>query len=129
MKPGAHGPAVSAQARLGVAAALASALLFGFVNVVAKGSGLAPLLLSGLAYLVAGLLAAPTLRTWRPRSRDLPTLLAMAIVGGVFAPAALFEGLRHAAAADASLLLTCEMVFTSSMAAVLLGERVKAKAA
>src|SRR5689334_15928539 len=92
---------------LGVLAALASALLFGFVNVVAKGSSIDPLLLSGLAYLVAGLLAVPALRTFRPRPADLPTLLLMAVVGGVVAPAALFTGLHYATAVDASLLLTC----------------------
>lgn len=113
----------------GVGLALASALLFGFVNVVAKGGTLDPLLLSGLAYLVAGLLAAPSLRTFRPRAADLPTLLLMAVVGGVVAPAALFTGLRHATAVDASLLLTCEMVFTSAFAAVFLAERLRPQAA
>lgn len=119
----------AAQTRLGISLALASALLFGFVNVVAKGADLPPLLLSGLAYLIAGALAAPTLRTWRPSVGDLPTLLVMAVVGGVLAPAALFAGLRHTAAVDASLLLTCEMVFTSSMAAVVLRERLRPQAA
>jgi drug/metabolite transporter (DMT)-like permease len=121
-------PLSAAQTRLGIALALASALLFGFVNVVAKGTDLHPVLLSGLAYLIAGALAAPTLRSWRPAARDLPTLLLMAIVGGVLAPAALFTGLRHAAAVDASLLLTSEMVFTSSMAAVVLRERLRPQA-
>lgn len=110
---------------LGVAMALSSALLFGFVNVVAKGSTLPPLLLTGLAYLIAGTLAAPTLRSWRPQPRDVPTMLAMAVVGGVLAPASLFFGLRHAAASDASLLLTCEMVFTSAFAAAFLRERLR----
>lgn len=114
---------------LGVSLALASALLFGFVNVVAKGGSLAPLLLTGLAYLVAGALALPTLRTWRPLRKDLPTMLLMVIVGGVLAPAALFTGLDYAAAVDASLLLTCEMVFTSALAAVVLRERLRPAAA
>lgn len=123
------GPATVSATTLGVSLALASALLFGFVNVVAKGGTLAPLLLSGLAYLVAGALAAPTLRTWRPQRKDVPTMLLMAIVGGVLAPAALFTGLRHAAAVDASLLLTSEMVFTSVFAAAFLRERLRPAAA
>ena len=117
------------QTWLGVSAALASALLFGFVNVVAKGGAIAPLLLSGLAYLVAGLMAAPSLRSFRPRAADLPVLLLMAAVGGVLAPAALFTGLQQATAVDASLLLTCEMVFTSAFAAVFLAERLRPLAA
>lgn len=115
--------------RLGIAMALSSAILFGFVNVVAKGGTVAPLLLAGLTYLVAGVLAAPTLRSFRPDTKDLPILGGMVVLGGVLAPAALFFGLREAAAVDASLLLTCEMVFTSALATVLLGERLRPSAA
>lgn len=117
------------QTRLGIAMALSSALLFGFVNVVAKGTTVAPLLLTGSTYLIAGALAAPTLRSWRPAAKDVPVLGVMVVVGGVLAPTSLFFGLREAAAVDASLLLTCEMVFTSAMAAVLLGERLRPLAA
>ncbi|MEA3137231.1 MAG: hypothetical protein QOC71_1512 [Thermoplasmata archaeon] len=108
---------------LGVAMALTSAVLFGFVNAVAKDGSVEPLVLTGLTYLIAGLVALPFAFGFRPARRDLPVLAAMAFTGGFLAPAALFFGLRSTAASDASLLLTTDMLFTVLLARIALGER------
>jgi drug/metabolite transporter (DMT)-like permease len=108
---------------LGIAAALASAVLFGSVNAVAKKGAVDPLVLTGLTYLIAGLAALPLAASFRPRRADLPLLAAMGVTGGFLAPAALFFGLRTAAASDASLLLTTDMLFTILLARLILGER------
>lgn len=108
---------------LGIGMALASAVLFGAVNAVAKDGSVQPLVLTGLTYVIAGLVALPLATGFRPPRRDLPTLAAMAFTGGFLAPAALFFGLRTTAASDASLLLTTDMLFTVLLARVALGER------
>jgi drug/metabolite transporter (DMT)-like permease len=103
--------------------ALTSAALFGAVNAVAKDGSVEPLVLTGLTYLIAGLVALPFALGFRPARRDLPVLAAMAFTGGFLAPAALFFGLRSAAASDASLLLTTDMLFTVLLARLALNER------
>lgn len=103
--------------------ALTSALLFGAVNAVAKDGSVDPLVLTGLTYVIAGLVALPLAASFRPPRRDLPVLAAMAFTGGFLAPAALFFGLRSTAASDASLLLTTDMLFTVLLARVFLAER------
>lgn len=113
----------------GVGLALAAALLFGLVNVAAKGSTLSPLHLGGAAYLLAGLALAPFLRSASVERRDAPRVLAMALLGGALAPLALFAGLARTSATHASLLLTLEMVFTAILARAVLRERVTRRAA
>lgn len=107
----------------GVLLALGAAVLFGLVSVSGRASALPPLVLGGYAYLVAGILLAPSLRGFRVARPDAGRLLAMALVGGALAPALLFYGLARVGAADASILLTLEMVFTAVLAAVFLRER------
>ena len=109
--------------RSGALLALLAALLFGLVSVAGRASALAPLLLGALAYLLAGIILAPTLRRVHIERRDWPKILAMGLVGGALAPALLFLGLAQATAVDASLLLTLEMVFTAILAAIFLRER------
>lgn len=106
----------------GILLSVGAAVLFGLVSVSGRQSGLAPLVLGGWAYLLAGLLLAPTLRRIRVEGRDWLKVVTMSVVGGALAPALLFFGLREAAASDASLLLTLEMVFTAVLAAVFLRE-------
>ncbi|MFA5945076.1 MAG: DMT family transporter [Candidatus Thermoplasmatota archaeon] len=108
---------------LGIGMALTSAILFGAVNAVAKDGSVDPLVLTGLTYVIAGLVALPFATSFRPERRDLPILAAMAATGGFLAPAALFFGLQSTAASDASLLLTADMLFTVVLARVALGER------
>lgn len=107
----------------GILLALLAALLFGLVSVAARASALPPLVKGAYAYLLAGLLLAPTLRGLRVDERDWPKMLIMSLVGGALAPALLFYGLEQATAADASILLTLEMVFTALLATVFLRER------
>lgn len=109
----------------GVLLSLGAAILFGLVSVSARESDLPPLVLGGYAYLLAGLLLAITLRHARMDRRDWPKIAIMGLVGGALAPALLFFGLRNAAASDASILLTLEMVFTALLAAAFLRERAR----
>lgn len=109
----------------GILFSLVAAILFGLVNVSARESELPPLALGGYAYLLAGLLLAVTLRRMRIDRRDWPKIATMSLVGGALAPALLFFGLRQAAASDASILLTLEMVFTALLAAAFLRERAR----
>lgn len=109
----------------GILLALLAAMLFGLVNVAARASSLPPLAMTAYAYLLAGLLFAPTLRRMRIERRDWPKLAGMSLAGGALAPVLLFYGLERARAADASLLLTLEMVSTAILAASFLRERVR----
>jgi drug/metabolite transporter (DMT)-like permease len=109
----------------GAVAALASALLFGVTTPIAKQllAGAQPLLIAGLLYLGSGIgVSALRLiqdRGWRPTglaAGDWPWLALTTLVGGVVAPALLMLGLARADAADASLLLNLEVVFTAVLA-------------
>ena len=118
-------------ARGGVLAALASAVLFGVTTPFAKQllSGTQPLLIAGLLYLGSGV-GVSVLRWVRDRGwtatglagRDWLWLALSTLVGGVIAPAALLAGLAHADAASASLLLNLEVVFTAILAWVVFKE-------
>ena len=109
----------------GVTAALASALLFGVTTPAAKQllAGTQPLLIAGLLYLGSGL-GVSLLRVIQDRgwsasglaAGDWPWLALTTLIGGIIAPALLMLGLAHADAADASLLLNLEVVFTAVLA-------------
>jgi len=109
----------------GLAAALASALLFGATTPIAKQllNGASPLLVAGLLYLGSGVGLA-VLRFAQDRSlsstglrrSDWPWLAAATASGGVLAPVLLLVGLTHSDAATASLLLNLEAVFTAVLA-------------
>ena len=111
--------------RAGVAAALVSAVLFGITTPIAKQllAGTQPLLIAGLLYLGSGL-GVSALRLiqdgrWSATGLapgDWPWLALTILVGGIVAPALLMLGLAHADAADASLLLNLEVVFTALLA-------------
>jgi drug/metabolite transporter (DMT)-like permease len=108
-----------------VTAALAAAALFGASTPIAKAlvGNVDPLLLAGLLYLGSGIGLALA-RLVRDRGVTSPALsrrdagwLAGAIVfGGVAGPALLMLGLARVDAADASLLLNLEAVFTALIA-------------
>ncbi|HEY3731847.1 MAG TPA: EamA family transporter [Steroidobacteraceae bacterium] len=108
-----------------IAAALIAALLFGASTPLAKLllGDLSPMLLAGLLYLGSGV------GLWLARARrdrtavSAPLLagewlwLSTAIVfGGILAPILLLSGLSRSTAADASLLLNLEAVFTALLA-------------
>jgi drug/metabolite transporter (DMT)-like permease len=115
----------------GVAAALASALLFGATTPVAKQllAATHPLLIAGLLYVGSGLgvsvLRIIQDRGWSPTGltrSDWPWLAVSILVGGIVAPALLMTGLARADAAAASLLLNLEVVFTAVLAWVVFRE-------
>jgi drug/metabolite transporter (DMT)-like permease len=107
------------------AAALGSAVLFGITTPLAKHllSSEGPWLTAGLLYLGSG--AGLTL--WRiiqdrgwigsglARS-DWPWLAGATLSGGILAPLLLMLGLQRTAAAEASLLLNLEAVFSAALA-------------
>jgi drug/metabolite transporter (DMT)-like permease len=107
----------------GVPAALVAALLFGAGTPLAKLllHDVGPWLLAGLLYLGSGLglllyrrlRRAPRVRL--PRA-EAPWLAGAILAGGVLAPVLLMLGLAGMAAADASLLLNAEGVFTVLLA-------------
>jgi drug/metabolite transporter (DMT)-like permease len=115
----------------GLAAALASALLFGVTTPVAKQllSGTNPLLIAGLLYVGSGV-GVSVLRLFQDRGgsparltrTDWPWLAAATLAGGIVAPALLMTGLARADAAASSLLLNLEVVFTAAIAWVVFRE-------
>ncbi|HEX2066508.1 MAG TPA: DMT family transporter, partial [Candidatus Thermoplasmatota archaeon] len=111
----------------GLALAAGSGFLYGAINVLAKPLDLHPLAKGWVAYLSAAALLAPSLRGFRVARGDGWRVLAMALSGATIAPALLFYGLERAAAADAGLLLTLELVTTAVLAMLLLGERFNAR--
>ena len=108
----------------GVAAALASALLFGAATPLAKPllGQVSPWLMAALLYLGSGL-GLWLLRRLNPSRQavhiargELPWLLGAIACGGVVAPVLLMLGLARLDAASASLLLNLEGVFTALLA-------------
>jgi drug/metabolite transporter (DMT)-like permease len=114
--------------RTGPALALASALLFGLSAPAAKLllGRVDPWLLAGLLYLGSGMglglyrLARPLLtaapKEARLARRDLPWLAGAILAGGILGPVLLMFGLAAGSAAQASLLLNLEGVFTAVLA-------------
>jgi drug/metabolite transporter (DMT)-like permease len=106
----------------GIVAALLAALTFGLTVPLAKAwfSGVGPWLLAGLLYLGSGIgLSAWAVLRGRPWSvplRELPWLAGAVLAGGIVAPVLLLLGLRDIPASTASLMLTCEGLFTSLLA-------------
>ena len=131
--------AESAQSRdrLSVTFALGAAALFGLSAPAGKAllAVTDPWLLAGLLYLGSGvslgaLRVARRLRSLSNareaslRRRDWPWLGAATLTGGVLAPVALMFGLSRASAAEGSLLLNLEGVFTAVVAWVVFREHV-----
>ena len=115
----------------GVVAALVASLLFGVTTPLAKQllASTHPLLIAGLLYLGSGvgvsLVRIIQERGWPAsglRAADWPWLALTTLVGGIIAPALLMLGLARADAADASLLLNLEVVFTAVLAWVVFRE-------
>jgi len=114
-----------------ILSALAAALLFGasvpFAKVLTRD--LSPILLAGLLYLGsgAGLYAARGIRDRRfalpaLSSKEWCWLTGAIALGGVVGPILLITGLGRTSAADASLLLNLEAVFTAVLAWIVFGE-------
>jgi drug/metabolite transporter (DMT)-like permease len=106
-----------------IAAALASAVLFGASTPLAKLllGELPPLLVAGLLYLGSGLGLAAWVAVRGPKEiavpqADWPWLAGAIAAGGVAGPALLMYGLARTDAGTASLLLNLEAVLTAAIA-------------
>lgn len=118
--------------RQGQVAALGAALLWALSTPFSKVllEDVAPLPLAGLCYLgaAAGLLMGRLVlgRTGEARlgAKDSLPLLAVALAGGVLAPAALLHGLSKTPASVAALLCSTEGVLTILLAALLFREAI-----
>jgi drug/metabolite transporter (DMT)-like permease len=118
-------------AQTSIVAALIAALLFGASTPFAKllVGDVLPILLAGLLYLGSGL-GLWLLRLVRDRGLSPPRLaardwfwfLGAIAAGGVLGPLLLMYGLTRTTAADASLLLNLEAVFTALLAWIVFGE-------
>lgn len=109
--------------RPGIQAALLSALLFGASTPLAKIllTSVSPWMLAALLYLGSGLglsLYRILRRSQRVRltRHDTFWFAASVLAGGIIAPVLFMMGLREAVAANASLLLNAESVFTTLLA-------------
>jgi drug/metabolite transporter (DMT)-like permease len=118
-------------AQTAILAALVAALLFGASTPFAKllAGDVPPILLAGLLYLGSGLglwllrLARDRgLATPRLPAREWPWFLGAIASGGVLAPMLLMYGLTRTSAANASLLLNLEAVFTALLAWIVFRE-------
>jgi drug/metabolite transporter (DMT)-like permease len=114
-----------------ILAALIAALLFGASTPFAKllVGDITPILLAGLLYMGSGLglwllrLARDRgLATPRLPAREWPWLLGAIAAGGVLGPVLLMYGLTRTSAANASLLLNLEAVFTALLAWIVFRE-------
>ncbi|HQN12216.1 MAG TPA: DMT family transporter [Quisquiliibacterium sp.] len=120
----------------GVAAAIASALLFGASTPLAKRllEQTGPWMLAGLLYLGSGL----GLTIWRMATRAPAQRLAggqwawlagALLSGGILAPVLLLYGLARMPASGAALLLNAESVFTALIAWIVFRENVDRRVA
>ena len=123
-------------AQRGVAAALAAALLFGAATPLAKTllGQVSPWLLAALLYLGSGLgLAAWRLVRRAPKVRlaraEWPWFAVAVLAGGIVGPLLLMFGLAGLPAAEASLLLNAEGLFTAMLAWFLFHENVDRRVA
>ncbi len=127
---------MNAHANRGVVSAIGAAALFGAGTPVAKLllAHTSPWLLAGLLYLGSGiglflyrvLSRAPGVKLARA---ELSWLAGAVLAGGVVGPLLLMKGLAAMAAADASLLLNAEAVFTALLAWCVFKENVDARIA
>lgn len=114
-----------------VLAALAAAVLFGASTPLAKAliGGVSPILLAGLLYMGSGI-GLWMVRIARDRGfiaarlarSEWPWFAAAILAGGIAGPILLMFGLSRASAADVSLLLNLEAVFTAVLAWIVFRE-------
>lgn len=113
----------------GVLAALAAALLFGIATPLAKFllETTSPWMLAGLLYLGSGLGLLIYRQVIKAPSVSLPPedrfwFVGAILAGGVIAPVLLMLGLSGMSAADVSLMLNAEGVFTTLLAWIVFKE-------
>jgi drug/metabolite transporter (DMT)-like permease len=117
--------------RRGVLLALLAAVAFGATTPLIQrlGHGVGPAATAALLYAGAALASLGLFRRARDpepavRRAHWPRLLAVALVGAVFAPLCLTWGLQRTDATGASLLLNFEAVFTVILASALYQEAI-----
>jgi drug/metabolite transporter (DMT)-like permease len=106
--------------------AVLAALAFGATTPIIQrfGRSTGPFVTAALLYAGAALasISAPSKRDAPVRRARLARLLVVACLGAVLAPASLAWGLQRTSAAGASLLLSCEALFTVILAHLVYGE-------
>jgi drug/metabolite transporter (DMT)-like permease len=107
----------------GVAAALASAILWGLFTPAAKTvtALLHPLPFAAVVYLIAGVTFLPAL-TRKTASPPARLIVPIAVFGGFMAPFAVFYGISRTSASTAALLINVEYLLTILIAVRLRGE-------
>lgn len=112
---------------IGYIPATIAALLFGSVSTIAKPIlyDINPLLLSSLVYLISGLTLTPAARNLRQyiEKKDYVLLITTAISGAAIAPAMFFFGLKETTAADSSVLVNGEIIFSVLLAILFFKEK------
>lgn len=113
--------------RLGYFYALASAITAGLVPIFAKLLLLttAPLTISAVTFLVAGLIFLPFNPKERPTRASLPWMVATGLLGAALAPVLYQFGVNQTSAVNASLLTNAEVFSTGMIAYVVFRERLK----
>lgn len=109
---------------------LAAAALFGVSAPIAKQllGTMSPQVLAGLLYLGAGVgltgwrAIRPSTREADLQRRDWPTLLGIAVCGGLLGPLLMLVGLQRVTAVVGSLLLNLEGPFTMAIAVIVFRE-------
>ena len=117
------------QIRLGYVFAIASAITFGSVSVLAKPlvSSVDPILLASLVYIISAITLSPFAQKKKKNitKKDLLLILSIAGCGAVIAPILYFVGLTHASASDAALIANGEVFFSVLLAVMFFRERLK----
>jgi drug/metabolite transporter (DMT)-like permease len=115
------------QVKIGYASAITAAVLFGSVSTVAKPplETIHPIVLASFVYLLASLVATPLIHKGKSSmSRgDKGLILTIAFSGAVAGPVMFFTGLEVSTAADSSLLVNGEIIFSAFFAILIFREK------
>jgi len=111
----------------GYSYALAWAMLGGTVPVVTKliVRGASPIIASGLAVLLSGVILIPYRPKAKPRAGNAWLILGLSLAGATVAPLLYFTGVQESTAVNASLLSNGEVLFTALMAFAIFHESLR----
>jgi drug/metabolite transporter (DMT)-like permease len=117
----------STRSRDGYIYAVASAATAGLLPIFSKLLlvSMKPLAISGVAFLVAGLMFVPFKPKERPTRVSGPWLLLTGLVGAALGPVLYITGVGQTAAVNAALLANAEVFFTAVIAIIVFRERLK----
>ncbi len=118
---------------MGIYRAFISAALVGLIFPIAKpilSSGIPPLTLAAITYIIAGFFMIPISLLDKRNRESKPAskyayilLLIIGVLGGCIAPFLFFEGLHRTTASDASVLEGGELLFTAMFAILFFKEK------